>query len=108
MRRETISLAPGSAGVFGGASTGFVVAALNAASADCRGSLIRLAIWLTPLVEMLAEIAETCFTFDRADRSRFLACARGRHAVSFEATQQQAGRAMSHVTYRIVQHDDGW
>src|ERR1700737_2845474 len=38
MRKETCSLAFGMTGRFAGASRGFVVAALNAASAFCRGS----------------------------------------------------------------------
>jgi hypothetical protein len=38
MRSETSSLAFGTDGAFGGISNGFVVAALNAASAACRGS----------------------------------------------------------------------
>jgi len=39
MRKETSSLALGKDGFFGAGSEGFVVAALNAASAACRGSL---------------------------------------------------------------------
>ena len=38
MRSETISLAPGIAGVFGGRSAGFVVTALKAFSAALRMS----------------------------------------------------------------------
>ena len=41
MRKETSSLAFGSDGFFGSGSGGFVVAALNAASAVCHGSLGR-------------------------------------------------------------------
>jgi hypothetical protein len=40
MRKETSSLAFGREGLFGAASGGFVVAALNAASAACSGSLV--------------------------------------------------------------------
>jgi hypothetical protein len=38
MRNDTTSFAPGSEGAFGGASTGLVIAALNAFSAAVRVS----------------------------------------------------------------------
>jgi hypothetical protein len=45
MRNDTISFTPGIAGgAFGGPSTGFVVADLNACSAAERGSVGRLAM----------------------------------------------------------------
>src|SRR3954465_14017611 len=41
MRNETVSFAPGTTAAFAGPSGGFVVAALNAASAVLRGSATR-------------------------------------------------------------------
>src|SRR5687767_5440320 len=41
MRKETCSLAPGRDGLFGAGSAGFVVAALNAASAASREVVVR-------------------------------------------------------------------
>src|SRR5258706_7307057 len=66
MRKETVSLALGITGRFGGASRGFVVAALNAASAFCRGSAGRRGRskdilghpWSRAVVGTMASVAE--------------------------------------------------
>src|SRR6266568_3650752 len=86
MRKDTSSLAFGSDGIFGAGSGGFVVAALNAASAACRG-LFALRVLskgiLPPYPRAVMDPRKSTVRFQANSGPAALAAAGKRHAGIF-------------------------